>query len=209
MARFMFVVSLLALAVFGAHAAPASAAPNVLRLGCAEQAMSQEFSRWGDNHWYKAVPNGGLEQGSQGWALGYGARVVPGNEPFGLGGGGSYSLSLGSGASATTPASCVKLTDTNARFMVIETGAASGTLKVELQYRGLLGMWTTVRMPSIDGTSTWEPSPAYGFFLEGALGSITSLNVTTTDVRLRLTASGYGAGFVIDAAFVDPWRFDD
>jgi hypothetical protein len=197
-------------ATFGALAAAsapgeAKAAGTLLQLGCQKQEATRAFERWGDYRFYKLFPNGGFEQGTTGWRLSGGAQVVAGNEPYGLAGGGGYSLALPAGASATTSAQCVKILESWARFMVLETGATSGVLKVDLQYRGLLGMWSTIRLGSIAGTGQWEPSPAYPFLLENVLGGLLSLNVTTTDVKLKLTASGWGSGFRVDAALVDPW----
>lgn len=56
---------------------------------------------------------------------------------------------------------------------------------------------------ALEGASSWQPSPAYQFVLEGAVGSLLTLNATTTDIRLRLTA--VDASFLVDAFFVDPW----
>lgn len=184
---------------------PAHAGGKLLRLGCFTQPASQVFAQWNDNRFYVPFPNGGFEQGSEGWRLSGGAQVVSGNESYNLGGAGSYSLYLPAGASATTPPACIRILDSYARFMLLETGASSGSLKVELQYRGLLGMWSSKSLGSIGGSGAWQPSPAYPFLLENILGSLLTLNVTTTDVKLKITASGWGSGFRIDSAFVDPW----
>lgn len=188
-----------------ATAPEAEAAGSLLRLGCPKEPAAREYERWGDRRLYKPFTNGGFEQGATGWRLTGGARVVPGNEPYGLMGGGGYSLELPSGASATASAECVRLLESWARFMVVETGSPSGVLKVELEYRGLLGRWGKIRLGSIAGTGEWEPSPEYPFVLSHLVGSILSLNVTTTDVKLRFIASGRGAEFRLDAAAVDPW----
>lgn len=189
----------------GSAAGEAKAAGTLLQLGCVKQDPSQVFERWGDSRFYVPVPNGGFENGAEGWRLSGGAQVVPGNEPYGLGGGGKFSLALPAGGSAMSSAACVRILDAYARFMVAETGAPTGTLKVDLLYRGLLGIWQTKRLGTIDGSSDWQPSPAYPFLLENVLGSLLSLNVTTTDVKLRFSASGTGAGFRVDATYVDPW----
>jgi hypothetical protein len=183
----------------------ASAGGKVLQLGCPKADASRAYAQWGDYRYYKSFDNGGFENGTAGWRLSGGAQVVAGNEPFGVAGSGGYSLELPSGASATTSPACVRLLESWARFMVLETGASSGSLKVELDYRGLLGRWQTIRLGSISGSGEWQPSPAYPFVLENLLGSLLSLNVTTTEVKLRFTASGGGARFRLDAVMVDPW----
>lgn len=205
-ASFMLVLAL-AVAALAAGAAPgnASAAGSLLKLGCDKQSSAREFERWNDSRYYKSFPNGGFERGGDGWKLSNGAKVVAGNEPFGLAGGGDYSLVLPAGAAATSSAVCVKILDSGARFMTLETGASSGALKVELQYKGLLGLWSTVKLGTLSGSGEWEPSPIYDFHLENVLGSLLSLNVTTTEVKLKLTATGTSARFQVDATLVDPW----
>lgn len=201
------LVTAVALAAIAAGITPgkSTAAASLLQLGCEKQSSAREFARWGDNRVYKSFPNGGFERGAESWRLSGGAQVVAGNEPYSLAGGGAYSLMLPAGASATSSAQCIKILDSGARFMVREVGSSSGSLKVELQVRGLLGMWSTVYLGTVTGSGDWEPSPTYDFVLNNVLGSLLSLNVTTTDVKLKLTAQGWGARFQVDATLVDPW----
>ncbi len=87
-------------------AEPASAG---LGLAC-PSATSTPFAGWKDYANYVFAPDGGFESGASGWALSGGARAVSGNESF-------YvhskldkaSLSLPSGASATSPPMCISL----------------------------------------------------------------------------------------------------
>lgn len=132
-ARRFAVFTLVAALCAAGGAADAGARAKLLRLGCDRPGAAREFERWGDERLYVPVPNGGLERGSEGWRLSGGARVVAGNEPFGLGGGGLYSLAIPAGGSATTPAACVKILESNARFLFAQSAGAGGTLRVELQ----------------------------------------------------------------------------
>src|ERR1051325_5891413 len=74
---------------------------------------SQVFSRFGDSAYYARMMNGGFENGSTGWVLSGGARVVSGNEPYYLTGNtsDSHSLLLPAGSSAYSGTVCFKLGD--------------------------------------------------------------------------------------------------
>src|SRR3954462_2174724 len=90
-------------ASFGAIAAPTANA-GVLTASaksCDTEQMSQPFARFGDNASYTPVPGGSFEGGNGGWSLSGGAKVVSGNESFNVVGG-SHSLSLPAGATATS-----------------------------------------------------------------------------------------------------------
>ena len=105
--RLVGVVAVLAL---GAGAASADSARAGL-LSCADN-PERVFAPWGDNSLYTLSPNGSFEGGSSGWSLS-GARVIPQSNTLRRG---SYSLSLPSGSSATSPAACVKVADPASRF---------------------------------------------------------------------------------------------
>ena len=76
--------------------------------GCPDQPLDRTFRPWLDPAWYTPAPNGGLESGAAGWTLERGAAVVPGNEPFHVGGSDdASSLALPPGGSATTAPVCI------------------------------------------------------------------------------------------------------
>jgi len=85
-------------------AAPAAqAGPLVASAGdCSTAPAEQPFLPWADPSQYVQVSNGGFERGASGWSLA-GAGVVAGNEPYYVHGANeSRSLSVPSGASATS-----------------------------------------------------------------------------------------------------------
>src|SRR5690242_16196518 len=102
----MILGVVVALAAAAVLAGPASAARSGL-LSCG--GGTQVFAPWGDSAYYYPANNGGLESGSTGWTLSGGAAVVSGNEPFYANG--SHSLSLPSGSTATSPVTCIGLTN--------------------------------------------------------------------------------------------------
>jgi hypothetical protein len=174
---------------FGATSAKAS-----LLTGGACPASSQVFSQFGDFRWYFLGANGGLENGSNGWALSGGASVVSGNESYYVHSrSDSHSLSLPDGATATTPLMCMATSSTVLRFF--DKGAS---VRVQVVERNLLGLVVgIVDVTSFDESSTWQPSPQVVNlnFLQGVVG--------VSSVQLRFTSLGGASS--IDDVYVDPW----
>jgi hypothetical protein len=194
--RLACLISMLALgvgatSVDGARAGVLSCADNPERV----------FAPWGDNSLYTLAPNGSFEDGSAGWSLS-GARVIPQSNNLRRG---SYSLSLPSGSSATSPAACVKLADPASRFFVRNTGSSDGRLKVEVTCRTLLGLFTfSSTLGYVEAGGTWQPSPKYGHVLMNVLGTLGLNRTLSAQLRFRFTPTGGGASFEIDDLFVDP-----
>src|SRR5579884_1980918 len=88
-----------------APAAHANLLSAVLPGTCGSQPESQPFAGFGDTNLYTPVPGGSFEVGTPSWALWNGAQVVSGNESYNVAGG-SRSLRLPAGSSATSPALC-------------------------------------------------------------------------------------------------------
>lgn len=164
----------------------------------------QPFRQWGDHASYVLVPNGGLEQGAQGWKLTGGARVVAGNEPFYVRSRDDrYSLLLPPGSSATTPVTCAALLDPTLRYFSARA-AGSGGLEVEVVYRGPLG-WTFAHEVLLDGrgSAEWAPSSP-SLFLANITGLL-ALNGTTAQVSFRFTPRSTST-WRLDDVYVDPLK---
>src|SRR3954454_8340599 len=137
---------LLALASSLAAALAVSAAPaqgglisgltGILVPSCSS--TSQVFSQFGDSSWYYPVPNQGFESGATGWSLSGANSVVSGNEPWQVSGNGSHSLTLGSGATATSAPTCISVLAPHIRLFA-DGRAATGALQVQVEFRGLTG----------------------------------------------------------------------
>jgi hypothetical protein len=197
--RTIGATGMVSLALLSAAASsPDNAAAGVLT--CA-QSPERVFAPWGDHSPYTLAPNGNFESGASGWALSGGASVVGGNNTFRAG---VRSLALPAGASATSPQACVRLADDAARFFVRNTGSATGSLKVEVIYRTVLGLIPlTETLGYVTTNGTWKPSPKYRY-LANLVGVLSLDNGLGTHVRFRFTARGLGARFQIDDLFVDP-----
>src|SRR5688500_15686639 len=141
-------------------AAPASASAGVLGGTCPDAELAQPFLPWLDPMQYVLAPDGGFEDGAEGWRLRNGADVQRGNESF-------YvrddrdrrSLDLPAGASAVSPAMCVGIERPTVRFFARRTsGWLLSTLRVEVLYNGLDGELRTLALLPVTAGSSWAPS---------------------------------------------------
>jgi hypothetical protein len=181
-------------------AAPAGAA---LLNGCPDQSMSRPFARWLDPISYTLAPDGGFENGAQGWQLRGGAAVVNGNESFSLSGPGDSSLYLPSGSTATSPAMCVETLDVFARYVAKNRGLiALSSLKVDAIVKDSAGHTFVLPAGVNTGLSSWAPSLPSVALLD-VLGLLNGGRVT---VSFRFQPIGLGAKWQIDDLYVDPLK---
>ena len=181
------------LMALAAGVAPASAG---LGLSCPSPTTTP-FAGWSDYAQYAFVSDGGFESGGSGWSLSGGARAVAGNDPFYIHSKtDKASLSLPTGASATSPPMCISLLSSKMRFVV--RGDSGSAVKVQVIYRGLvsslLGLFDG---GTISAGGSWKPSPQIGM-LGGALPLLTA------SVSFRFTA--VGGSVAIDDVYLDPMK---
>ena len=194
--------------VAGAAALPSTASAGLLvdaAPSCEEQTLSRPFTPWLDLAQYTPAPNGGFEAGASGWALDD-AQVVPGNEPFDIAGdGGTRSLHIAAGGSATSSAICVGIEHPSIRFMAKRTtGGLAGllsSLRVEIIYENNLGLLETLPIGLVLGSTSWAPTSP--FLMVANL--LPLLSGEMTPVAFRFTPQGPSA-WQVDGVFVDPWR---
>jgi hypothetical protein len=161
---------------------------------------SQVFSPWGDYASYFLAPNGGFENGANGWSLGGAAAVTAGNEPF-LGTG-SHSLSLPSGSSATSSVICIGQNEPDVRVFGSDTGGVDSGLHGRVIWYGLLNT-----VLGITDFTTY--APGNGWNALGTLDSSGGGNVLipllgSTSARIQFTPVGAGSHWQIDDLYVDP-----
>jgi hypothetical protein len=184
-------------------AAPASG--GLLRPDtCGPRQVSQPFVPWLDHAHYFLAPNGGFEEGSNGWTLGPGAAVVDGNESFHVGGeGDSHSLSIPAGGWAATGTLCVDSDEPSFRFFARNGGSLLSTLVVQARVcTVLLGIPLETALPVgiVPGTATsWQPTLPFLFAL-----SANQLLGGTASVSFRFAA--LGGPWQIDDVYVDPFK---
>jgi hypothetical protein len=159
--------------------------------------VSKPFARWGDNNSYVLVPGGSFESGTAGWKLAGGAKVVSGNEPFYVRSGSDrYSLYMPAGSSATSPPMCFDPGDWHLRFF----SAGSGTVRVKIVVKSLLGVLSVLDGGSVSSGSTWKPSPEVRLLLTNICGLL-----ATDSISLRFVPANT-AGLRIDDVYLDPWK---
>jgi hypothetical protein len=166
-------------------------------LSCSGQTYVRPFVPWLDDGNYVSVPSGSLE-GSTGWQLSNGAKLVSGNEPWRVNRStDSRSLSLPSGSAATSPALCITLLHPTLRFFARNSGAATTTLRVEA-ITSVLGTKATLPIGVLTAGS-WQPTPTL-LLLDNLLSPITGT------VQFRFTPVGSNSGWQIDDVYVDPYK---
>jgi hypothetical protein len=201
------LVVVLALASLAAASASPARAGDGSLLGCGHEA-THPFLRWLDPLPYTLLPGGDFESGAAGWKLTGGARVVDGNEPFDVGGsGGTKSLLLPAGSSATSPTMCMGLVLPVVRYFSTG-GNLLSYLRVEAVYTDASGRQRSLDLlpPGLPSKS-WAPSlPALQ--LQGLVNVLT-LDGLTSNIALRFTPKGtlFGSGtWRVDDVYVDPWK---
>jgi hypothetical protein len=154
------------------------------------------FAAWGDRATYYFAPNGGFESGATNWSLGGGSGVVAqGNEPWYLAGGGSHTLQIPKGGSASTVV-CYGLTYPAVRFFVAGV-RGNATIHVRVVARNLLGVLSTLDGGKFTVGSSWAPSPKISTLL-----SAVTAPLGTKSMQLQFTVESGTAQ--IDDLFVDP-----
>jgi hypothetical protein len=154
------------------------------------------FAPWHDNSLYLSAPDGGLEAGGAGWKLSGGARVVSGGDPFALGGSRSTrALSLPSGSSAKSPATCIAKGMPTFRLTARNTGAARARLLVTVVY-GPGGKRVSKRAGVVTAGRAWSPIRQLSL-KRGQVGSATA-------VSFRFTPLDRTGSWQVDSLYIDP-----
>ena len=195
---------LVAAAAAAAISAPAASAGVLVQsaTGCDNPALEQPFLRWIDPASYVLAPDGGVENGADGWSLS-GASVVSGNEGYYVrDASDSKSLSLPSGSSATSPAQCVGLGHPTLRFFAKRTsGNPFGSVKVEVLFEDAGGNAHSLTIGNTGAGSSFAPTVQMAI----VANLLPLLPNEQTAVAFRFTPQG-GANFQIDDVYVDPWK---
>jgi hypothetical protein len=199
-----------AVAALGAVSAPAALAGTLTDAvtPCEGQTLSQTFLPWLDPANYVKAPDGGFEAGADGWQLSGGAAVADGNEPFRVGGAGDHqTLRLPPGASATSPAMCVKLLYPTLRAFArgdgsLLGGLLSSKLNVDVVYRDPAGQKRTAPVISVATPGTgWQLMPPAPILAN--LSSLAGQDGSAL-VSFRFTAAG--GTWWVDDLYVDPFK---
>jgi hypothetical protein len=166
---------------------------------------TQVFSPWQDFKHYYLAPNGGLENGSNGWSLSGGASVGLGNEPFYKSG--THSLSLPSGSTATSPVTCIGPQQLSIRMFGSDRGGTDGGLHVRVLWYGLLNkLLGSTDYNTFASGNGWGPTSSVNS--KGGFNLLLPL-VGSTSARVQLSPIGSGSNWRMDDLYVDPWANSD
>jgi hypothetical protein len=169
-----------------------------------DTSASQPFAQWGDTASYALAPGGSFEGQLPGWSLGWGTKVVSGNEPFYVhGAADSHSLYIPAGGTVLTAPMCFAPGDWKLRFFAKSSGQY-GSLRVTVQVKSLLGLLTLLDGGTVSASGTWKPSPELPIGLLTQVGGL----LATDAVSFRLTASS-GSSWLVDDVYLDPWVFSN
>jgi hypothetical protein len=131
-----------------------------------------------------------------------GTQVVSGNQPFF--GSGQHSLSLPSGSTATSPATCIGAGDLYVRMFGADKGGVDSGLRVRVVWYGLLN-----KVLGITDFNTYAPgsdwSPTDKLSSSGGSIAVPLLPILgSTSARVEITPIGSGSHWVIDDLYIDP-----
>ena len=168
---------------------------------CPDNGVYTPLTAWGDNQSYFLLPGASFENTTPaGWTL-KGASVATGNESFYVNcASDSRSLSIPSGASATSAPQSLGFGTPTWRFFLKNTGTASATLRVEILTPGLTGELVALKVGTLQATADWSLSPS--LYLPKDIVALLSSGTAT--VQFRFTAEGTGGKFAIDDVLIDP-----
>jgi hypothetical protein len=190
-----------AIAMTAASAAlTASAQAGVLTKSatdCGNPEISQAFKAYGDQASYKLV--GDFEDGTDGWVLTGGAKVVSGDATAKVGDASdSKSLVLPAGATATTPPVCVGLNEPTLRFFTRKSAGLLSTMTVWVDVQTSIGVWVSLPL-GVDLGGSWHPSMP----MLVVANLLPLLPPDMTAVRFRFAPLLSGT-WQVDDVYVDP-----
>jgi len=193
--RLLFVVAAAGIAAV----ASAVATPRALAHGCPPTGSAgTTFASWGDSTSYRPVRGGAFEPLQRDWSYSGGATVVPGNEPWYVGGANDAdSLYLPSGSSAMSGDTCGPFLRPVVRFFVENVGSSTGLLHVEVIVND--GRDGVLDGGTISATSGWNVSPQITL-------PRPNIHPGAVAYAVRLTPVGDGAAFNVDDVYIDPYQ---
>jgi hypothetical protein len=182
-----------AIAVLALGAVPAAAAA-----ACPTQPTSMVFAPWGDTSDYFLAPGADFEGSSTAWS---GGRLMAGNDPFYLAGGGDrQSLRIDEGDTATSTPFCADVTHPDFRFVAQPLNARyPGSLQVSVRFRDRSGSVQTWLMWTMSGVQYWTASPRVRLMRDLPLPE-------SGETTARVLFKAVGGDWAVDDVFIDPYR---
>ena len=131
-----------------------------------------------------------------------GTSIVAGNESYDVNSPtDSQSLSIPTGAGATTPLVCVTVDSPTMRVFVLNTGAKDAKLEVDLNFVDDKGNPKTQKLKDLPGGSSWTLTDPIKFL--GPINSVLDHN-GKTNVSFTFTPKDNKGNWQLDDEYVDP-----
>ena len=184
-----FLLALVGLVVgFAAISSAAQAA-------CSYPDAEQVFAKWGDTRYYELAPDGGFEEGGNGWSFSGGAALVNGNETEFLNGEeDEFSLSLPYGSTATSPRVCIDEETPVFRLMALNGGELNAKLRVTVTYEVARGK--TERTSDVRAEDEWAPTPPLRLDVDSTTEKVARISFQPWDTK---------GEWLIDDLYIDPF----
>ena len=171
------------------------ASASASRAACNYPDAEQVFAKWGDSRYYELAPDGGFEEGGNGWTFTGGAALVAGNETEYLAGEADQtSLSIPYGGMATSPRVCVDDNTPVFRLMALNGGDDHAKLRVIVSYE--LARENSSRTTDVRADDEWEPTNPLQLDVNGALERVARISFTPRDDQ---------GDWLIDDLYIDPF----
>ena len=186
-----------------AFAPAANAGPLVSSAtDCESQSFSPVFSPWLDPADYVLAPGGTAESGDQ-WTFSGGSGISAGQEPWNVvGDGGTSSVRLPAGSSATTDSICVGIEHPTLRFFAKSSGTnLLSTLRADVLFEDAFGNVRALPVGLVRPSSSWTPTLPMVL----VVNLLPLLPGERTAVAFRFVPQGSGS-WSVDDVHVDPWR---
>ena len=168
---------------------------------CGFDEPSRVFEPWGDQAGYALAPQGNFAS-TGGWTFNKQASVASGADPFS---GAAFSLQLGKGGEAATPAMCVTLDHPTIRFFTKDVGGnGKSHLKVDVLYEGLDGKVKHLTIAKLKAGQEWQPSMVVPFYMN-VLAQAASGGITAVAFQFKAEALQKDEVLAISGLYVDPF----
>jgi hypothetical protein len=168
---------------------------------CVDPVVAAHLSPFGDQRSYFVAPGGDFEGTTAGWQLDGGAKIVAGNEPFGVLGSGGSSLQLPAGSSATSPEFCVDLNYPTFRFLAQQQQAAADAgLQVDVIY-------PEIAKGNVHMAATYKPRQEWKLMKDVKLDPQRAgkkAGWRRVALRFRVPGTKKGAVWNVDNVLIDP-----
>ena len=159
---------------------------------CSYPDAEQVFAKWGDSNYYELAPDGGFEEGGNGWTFSGGAGLVAGNESEYLNGSeDESSLWLPYRGVATSPKVCVDEFTPHFRLMALNAGEDGAKLRVTVTYEDAKTRTTDIR-----AEGDWEPTDPLRLEADGLRERV---------ARISFTPRDDDGDWLIDDLYIDPF----